>query len=66
MKSAYPIKKVGQIYECMDGTHLEVTHAWKDGSALMKHINGNRCGREDCIGGQSVFKLIKDIESQVA
>lgn len=62
MKSAYPIKKTGQIYEDMDGILLEVTYAWKDGSSMMKILNGNRAGREMCINGQSVFKLVKDIE----
>lgn len=62
MKSAYPMKKVGQVYECpLDGTLLEVTYAWKDGSSMMKHLNGSRSGREYCINGQSVFKLIKDV-----
>ncbi|EPF16394.1 hypothetical protein HMPREF0201_02754 [Cedecea davisae DSM 4568] len=49
----------------MDGTLLEVTYAWKDGTSMMKHLNGNRTGREDCINGQSIFKLVKDID-QVA
>lgn len=62
MKSAYPMKKVGQIYEDMDGVQLEVTYAWKDGSSMMKHLNGSRSGREECINGQSIFKLVKDAE----
>ena len=62
MKSAYPMKKVGQIYEGMDGVQLEVTYAWKDGSSMMKHLNGSRSGREECINGQSIFKLVKDVE----
>ena len=65
MKSAYPMKNVGQVYETMDGTLLEVTYAWKDGTSMMKHLNGNRTGREDCLNGQSIFKLVKDID-QVA
>lgn len=64
MKSAYPVKKVGQIYECpIDGTLMEVTYAWKDGSAMMKSLTGPRSGREDCIGGWSIFQLVKDIGS---
>jgi len=66
MKSAYPVRKVGQVYECMDGIQLEVTYAWKDGSALMKHLNGALLGREDCINGQSIFRLIKDVNTQAA
>lgn len=66
MKSAYPVKKVGQVYECMDGLQLEVTYAWKDGAALMKHLNGPFCGREECINGQSIFRLVKDVQTQVA
>lgn len=62
MKSAYQMKKVGQIYEDMDGIQLEVTYAWSDGSAMMKHLNGVLAGREWCINGQSVFKLVKDVE----
>ena len=62
MKSAYPIKKIGQIYEGMDGIQLEVTYAWRDGSAMMKHLNGVLAGRESCINGQSVFKLITDVK----
>lgn len=66
MKSAYPMKKVGQVYECLiDGSLLEVTYAWKDGSAMMKLLNGPNAGRETCIGGWSVFNLVKDVE-QVA
>jgi len=66
MKSAYPMKKIGQVYECpLDGTLLEVTYAWKDGSSMMRHLNGSRSGKEDCINGQSIFKLVKDVE-QVA
>lgn len=67
MKSAYPAKKIGQVYECpIDGGLLEVTYAWKDGTAMMKHLDGVLCGRESCIGGQSIFNLVKDVESQVA
>ncbi|EMQ4303655.1 hypothetical protein WG886_004361 [Yersinia enterocolitica] len=66
MKSAYPIKKVGQIYECMDGTLLEVTYAWNDGSAMMKNITGPRSGLEDCVGGWNIFKLVNDIIEHAA
>lgn len=62
MKSAYPMKKVGQIYEDMDGIQLEVTHAWKDGASMMRILNGDRAGSESCINGQSVFKLIRDVK----
>lgn len=63
MKSAYPVKKVGQIYKSLiDETIFEVTYAWKDGSAMMKHLNGCLAGRESCINGQSIFELVKDVE----
>lgn len=62
MKSAYPMKKIGQIYEDIDGILLEVTYAWKDGSSMMKALNGSIAGREMCVNGQSIFKLVKDIQ----
>lgn len=63
MKSAYPMKKVGQVYECpIDGTLLEVTYAWKDGSAMMKSLTGPIVWREACVSGLSVFNLVKDVE----